>query len=177
MYLMLDTGSDSAWAKQILSMGGSYAEDNSRTSLVTSGYSNSHSGYTPQLPEGRQGGGVYAFANLISHGGTSREGKQVGPARTQQLVETAAPANAPSKPLVPAVKQVAKPGYTAAVREDRARPATKAWDWAEDGEHGEKTTSMSVKHPGQTSSVSESADTAEQKVRVVTFSYDSTSRL
>jgi len=156
------SGSDSAWAQQMLRMGGSYAEDNSRTNLVTPDYSNTHPGYTPMLPEGHGHGGVYDFANQISNDATSREEKQLG-ARTQQLAETATPA------YTPAVKQVAKPGTTPDVREDRARAATKAWGWAERGQHGAKGAAgislafgRAAAH-AESAAVTESPDTPEQK--------------
>jgi hypothetical protein len=163
--------SDASWAKQMLSMGGSYAEDKGRTNLVTAGYSNTHSGFSSAVPEERSGSGVYAFANLISHGGTARDDKEVGPARTQQLSETAAHPAAISTPskTQPATRQVAKPGFTADVREDPARATTKAWDWAGDRQHGSKGAMLADSKPrahvmhGESAAVVESSDTPEQK--------------
>jgi hypothetical protein len=155
-------GSDRAWAQQMLRLGGSYAEDTSRTNLVTSDYSNTHSGFTPMVPETRQGRGVYAFANLISHGATSREDKQVGAARTQQLAETAAPTVGAARTQQLA-ETAASPGSTPDVREDRARPATKAWGWASRSAHGTKLASTGMRIAGESAVVSEAADTHEQK--------------
>jgi len=158
-------GSDQAWAQQMLRLGGSYAEDTSRTNLVTSDYSNTHPGFTPMVPETRQGRGVYAFANLISHGATSREDKQVGAARTQQLAQTSAPTVGAARTQQLA-EAATSPGSTPDVREDRARPATKAWGWASrsaHGAHGTKLASTGMHIAGESAAVSEAADTHEQK--------------
>jgi len=146
--------SASAWAKQMLSLGGSFAEDKSRSHLV-----GSHSGYTT---EGHRRGGVYAFANQITHGEHSRRETQVGPARTQVLEETAVPSHSHSSHMVTAVKQVAQPGATPDVREDHARGTTKAAD----RQHGAAGISLAARkaNPSKSSATfSESADTAEQK--------------
>jgi len=150
-------GSDQAWAQQMLRLGGSYAEDTSRTNLVTSDYSNTHPGFTPMVPETRQGRGVYAFANLISHGATSREDKQVGAARTQQLAQTSAPTGGAARTQQLA-EAATSPGSTPDVREDRARPATKAWGWASrsaHGAHGTKLASTGMHIAGESAAVSE----------------------
>jgi len=91
------------------------------------------------LPESHRQGGVYIFANLISHGKNLREGKHVGLGRTQQLLQIDEP-KASSIPVVSAAKLVADPASkelakratayeSAAVSETPDRAEQKAWTW------------------------------------------------
>ena len=91
------------------------------------------------LPESHGHGGVYTFANLISHGKNSRGGKQVGLARTQQLVQIDEP-KASSNPVGSAAEHVAETaskelakraiaGESAAVSETPDTAEQKAWTW------------------------------------------------
>ena len=114
---------------------------------------------------------MYSFGNMISHDQKSREGKQTGAARTEELAQSDQPLSVREAMLADrttansqaSAKQVAKQGTTPDVREEPARATTKAWEWAHNPQKGAKSVRASRAPTGESAAVSESEDTHEQK--------------
>ncbi len=119
-----------AWAQQLLNTDSDAESRSKPMSLSTQGYSNTHSGYTSDVPESRGDpeDGAYDFASRISHHGNEREMKAP---RYQQLAERdeARQMNQP-KSISTRGYSNTHPGYSSDVPESREAPEEGAWDFA-----------------------------------------------
>jgi hypothetical protein len=163
------SGDASAWAQQLLDTDSDAESRTKPMSLSTRRYSNTHSGYTSDVPEskGNPEDNAYDFANLISHHSNEREMKA---ARYQQLAERDDDNRQAEQPksIVTRGYSNSHVGYSSDVPESKEAPEDSAWDFA--------TRISSHRHERENAIRHRATGARQQQLALVDDTYDGSSQ-